>query len=93
MHACIAAYSSGTPVVPVAYSRKFAGLFEQLNYPWIVPVTGTTTDQALAYLVDCFERRDELAASIRTGMTKVTELIEIYRRALSRLFAMLAETT
>lgn len=26
MHACIAAFSAGVPVVPMAYSRKFAGL-------------------------------------------------------------------
>ena len=27
MHACIAAFSSGVPVIPLAYSRKFCGLF------------------------------------------------------------------
>src|SRR3546814_2882687 len=32
MHACIAAFSSGTPVMPVAYSRKFSGLFGTLGY-------------------------------------------------------------
>jgi len=34
MHCCIAAYSSGVPVYPLAYSRKFKGLFkEELDYP------------------------------------------------------------
>ena len=34
MHACIAAVSSGVPVYPLAYSRKFNGLFvETLGYP------------------------------------------------------------
>jgi len=33
MHACIAAYSSGVPIFPMAYSRKFKGLFEdRLRY-------------------------------------------------------------
>ena len=33
MHACIAAFSSGVPTVPMAYSRKFTGLFtETLGY-------------------------------------------------------------
>ena len=41
MHACIAAISTGVPVVPVAYSRKFTGLFEMLGYPWTLPVTGS----------------------------------------------------
>ncbi len=35
MHCCIAAYSSGVPVYPLAYSRKFKGLFkEELAYPY-----------------------------------------------------------
>ena len=32
MHATIAAFSSGVPVIPIAYSRKFKGLFENCNY-------------------------------------------------------------
>ncbi|MBQ3796791.1 MAG: polysaccharide pyruvyl transferase family protein [Butyrivibrio sp.] len=32
MHATIAALSSGVPVIPVAYSRKFKGLFENCQY-------------------------------------------------------------
>ncbi len=35
MHCCIAAYSSGVPIYPLAYSRKFKGLFkEELDYPY-----------------------------------------------------------
>lgn len=32
MHACIAAFSAGVPVVPMAYSRKFNGLFGSLGH-------------------------------------------------------------
>lgn len=32
MHAVIAAVSSGVPAVPIAYSRKFKGVFEQIGY-------------------------------------------------------------
>lgn len=36
MHSTIAAFSSGVPVVPMAYSRKFNGLFgDTLNYPCV----------------------------------------------------------
>src|SRR5262249_27270391 len=58
MHACIAAFSSGTPVVPVSYSRKFAGLFEGvLGYEHLVPVTGMSTDQELAFTLERFDGR------------------------------------
>jgi polysaccharide pyruvyl transferase WcaK-like protein len=83
MHACIAAFSAGVPVVPVAYSRKFSGLFGMLDYRWMVPVTGLDTDDALAYLNSCLDRRSDLASDVATGMTKVRALLDVYRLELS----------
>lgn len=34
MHATIAAISTGVPTVPIAYSRKFSGVFGSLGYPY-----------------------------------------------------------
>lgn len=40
MHACIGAFSAGVPVVPLAYSRKFSGLFTHtLQYPHNIDLT------------------------------------------------------
>lgn len=86
MHACIAAFSSGVPVVPVAYSRKFSGLFEMLDYPWMIPVKGVEDDQAFTMLMDCLERREELAKATATSMVKVRNLLDAYRDALRALF-------
>ena len=36
MHSTIASISSGVPTLPVSYSRKFEGLFETLEYPYII---------------------------------------------------------
>jgi colanic acid/amylovoran biosynthesis protein len=87
MHACIAAYSSGVPVVPVAYSRKFSGLFGMLGYSWMVPVRGKNSDIALEYLGECLERRDEMARDIEIGMSKVDGLLDVYRAELRELFS------
>ena len=86
MHACIAAFSSGTPMAPIAYSRKFSGLFSLLDYPWMVPVTGMDTDAALAFVFDALERRSELADDEAKGMAKVDDLLETYREELRKLF-------
>jgi polysaccharide pyruvyl transferase WcaK-like protein len=86
MHACIAAFSSGTPVVPIAYSRKFAGLFGLLEYSWLVPVTGMSTVAALDYLEDALDRRAELSHDEAQGMQKVDGLLEVYRAELRRIF-------
>lgn len=61
MHACIAAFSSGVPVVPLAYSRKFNGLFAALEYPWVADAKAMTTDQAYEAIFGGFESRSELA--------------------------------
>lgn len=88
MHACIAAYSAGVPVVPIAYSRKFSGLFGGvLDYPHQVPVRGLNTDQALAFLNDALGNRAELAAAIREGHKVVAPALAAYDAVLEELFA------
>lgn len=87
MHACIAAHSSGVPVVPIAYSRKFAGLFEGiLNYPHLVPVSGLSTDDAVAFVLDCFDRRDLLATACVKSRPKISSLLGGYITALETIF-------
>lgn len=94
MHACIAAHSSGVAVVPVAYSRKFSGLFEGiLDYPYLIPVTGMSTDDAVTFALDAYERRAELAAAALASQARVAHLLEGYQAALADLFARLAGGT
>jgi colanic acid/amylovoran biosynthesis protein len=82
MHACIAAVSSGTPVAPIAYSRKFRGVFGDIGYTTLVDTTGKTTSQAADYVMDRFACRDEVAAEGREAMQKVGALHEAYRAEL-----------
>jgi polysaccharide pyruvyl transferase WcaK-like protein len=89
MHACIAAFSTGTPVVPVAYSRKFTGLFDMLGYRWLVPVTGLGEDEGLAFLLDRLAHRADLQRDIDAGMLKVDALLEVYRVELRKFFGLL----
>lgn len=90
MHACIAAYSAGIPVVPLAYSRKFAGLFGTLGYDRLVPTQGFDEDQALQFLIESLGMRNELRARAADGMVKVEGLLDAYRDELRRLFAVAA---
>ena len=90
MHATIAAYSSGVPVVPVSYSRKFEGLFGGLGYKWLVPVKGLSTEAAADFVLDAYHRRAELAADIAAGAEVVTNGLEVYVAELARQFAAVA---
>ena len=88
MHACIAAFSSGVPVVPVAYSRKFSGLFEGvLGYKHQVPVKGFTTEQALAFTLDKYRQREALVAEIERANEGVRARLDRYTALLKDVFA------
>lgn len=87
MHATIAAFSSGVPVVPVSYSRKFEGLFGSLGYQRLVPWTGMGTNAALALILDGFEKRATLKAEIAQGLTTVNARLDAYRMILGQLFS------
>ena len=87
MHACIGALSAGTPVVPVAYSRKFSGLFGLLGYDHVLPMHGTTKEQALSFALERIDRRTELAQAEAEANNKVKALLDVYRGALKQIFA------
>ena len=50
MHATIAAFSSNVPVIPVAYSRKFKGLFENCQYDIGIDLTELDFNQSLTLM-------------------------------------------
>lgn len=87
MHACIAAFSSGVPVIPVAYSRKFTGLFDDLlGYRHTLPQHGQIGTDAVHFILDRVDRRGELAANVKAGNLKVAQLLDAYSAALRALF-------
>jgi colanic acid/amylovoran biosynthesis protein len=92
MHACIGAVSSGTPAVPIAYSRKFRGVFGLVDYPWMIDVAGKSTEDARAFILDSYDRRGELASACRRSMEKVDSLLDGYRVELRRLFEKISNT-
>lgn len=86
MHACIGAFSAGIPVVPVAYSRKFSGLFGSLGYRWIVPAQGMGTDEACRFVLDCVDKRQTLQDDLGRSMEAVSSLLDVYRAELANLY-------
>ena len=92
MHACIGAYSAGVPVVPIAYSRKFSGLFQGvLGYDFGVPVSGMSTEEALGYLRTCVDDRARLTEAVRAGHAVVEGALAAYDTELRALFTSATE--
>lgn len=77
MHGCIAAFSTGVPVFPLAYSRKFNGLFgDTLNYKYFGDLVNSSTDNILNDLKSSFNKRDELKELIRIAQRDFVSQIE-----------------
>ncbi|MGR3371534.1 MAG: polysaccharide pyruvyl transferase family protein [Pseudooceanicola nanhaiensis] len=87
MHACIAAFSTGVPVVPMAYSRKFQGLFGTLGFGRTVDCLSETTETVAEKIIRAFEERDLLLKEIEKSNAKGLEKLEVYRDKLAELLA------
>lgn len=74
MHACIAAYTSGVPVYPLSYSRKFAGLFKGV-FDWHhgADLVADNSEAVLDKLEECFQQLSALQVSMPRRLHAVTE--------------------
>lgn len=74
MHATIAAFSSGVPVIPMAYSRKFNGLFKDtLDYEYMVDLKADSDEEALNQIICSFEERKLLKDIVKSRLDEVVE--------------------
>lgn len=85
MHACIAAFSSGVPVIPIAYSRKFAGLFGSLGYNESTDLQTQTGDEILEKVVAGFGELEDLKAKVATGQNNAVAKLARYEDVLARV--------
>ena len=85
MHACIGAFSAGVPVVPIAYSRKFNGLFGTLGYQHYADGKTETGEAMLAKIMAAFDARDALAVGIEKGLRIAKERLAKYEDRLAQL--------
>lgn len=78
MHATIAACSAGVAVVPLAYSRKFSGVFRAVEYPLVGDCTTQTEGELIELILGAVDRIDELrTAAIRANEIAQAKL-EVY---------------
>jgi colanic acid/amylovoran biosynthesis protein len=91
MHACIAAFSSGVAVVPLAYSRKFSGLFNTLGYKQVADGQSMSTDEAFDCICNGFENRLQLKDQIANGNLIADERLDRYVRFLSSELLRISE--
>jgi len=87
MHACIAALSSGVPVLPLAYSRKFAGLFNSLGYAHGADCRADTADIVMDKIARSFEDRDRLRTDAQRALAVGLQRLSAYEAALVEILS------
>jgi colanic acid/amylovoran biosynthesis protein len=85
MHATIAAFTSGVPTVPVAYSRKFAGFFENLGYPVLVDLSELETQTAVEATLGHVRGRAALVPAVTEGDRRAQDRIRSFTTRLAAL--------
>ena len=90
MHSTIGAISSGVPVIPVAYSRKFNGLYGTLEYPYMIDAKADITCyEAVNQFFEYVERRDEMHNSVNRAREVYTEGLQKYKNEIANCFHLL----
>lgn len=87
MHACIAAFSSGVPVVPMAYSRKFNGLFtETLEYRCVADMKTSNVDDLVEQIVTDYFQHEEIKQAVLSSLKRIAEpRLQVFRDRLGDL--------
>ncbi|MGX0978874.1 polysaccharide pyruvyl transferase WcaK-like protein [Roseovarius sp. MBR-51] len=91
MHACIAAFSSGVPVIPMAYSRKFEGLFGTIGYARTVDCTSQSTITIQDAIVQGYADRDKLQREAADAFARGREKLKVYEKALCNVITDIIE--
>jgi polysaccharide pyruvyl transferase WcaK-like protein len=84
MHACIAAFSSGVPVLPMAYSRKFAGLFNTLGYHRLADCRAQPTETIVSEVIEAYRQREALRTEVDSGRNRAEERLAKYEAVLRK---------
>ncbi len=68
MHASIGAYSAGICSIPFAYSRKFAGVYDDLGYKYLIDGTKMNTEEAVDKTIDYIKQYRLIREESHKGM-------------------------
>lgn len=85
MHATIAAFSSGVATIPFSYSRKFEGLYQDLEYCYLISATTMDTTTAVQRTIDWVDQLDMLHEEVLCAQKNLAEKQKVFYDALLSL--------
>jgi polysaccharide pyruvyl transferase WcaK-like protein len=89
LHACIAAFSSGVPFLPMAYSRKVEGVFGSLGYNVLADCRVETAEEILTKVKATFENRRQLKVQVDAAHERGLTRLKAYETLLAECLSSL----
>lgn len=86
MHAAIASFSAGVPTIPISYSRKFDGLFNNIGYDYIIDCRKMDMDTAVSKTIEYVENSEELKKCVLISNKYIDRGISAIYTNLSKAF-------
>ena len=87
MHATIGAFSSGVPIAPIGYSRKFRGLYENIEYPYIIDCSKIDKENGISTVLEMVSNIEYYKEKIEISIQKANSLIEKYKNGLLHILS------
>ncbi len=91
MHATIAAVSTGVATIPFSYSRKFEGLYHDLEYDYLISATCMETEEAVTKTLNWIKSYEELEKQVKVSKQMADRKLVDYVQELEKLTGRTAE--
>ena len=91
MHSTIAAFSTDVVTIPVSYSRKFEGLFNSLNYEYVINGKKDTVDIALSKTFEFIKNRKKLNECQNKSFKVIKNKNDLFYKSLNDFFDKFGE--
>lgn len=85
MHATIAAFSSGVAVIPFSYSKKFEGLYDSLNYNYVIHGVSDQTEISLKRTFDFIEKMEDIETKVIDRENIFIEKLEEFKKKVEEI--------
>ena len=83
MHATIAAFSSGVATIPVAYSRKFIGLYRGIGYDSFVDLCEMSTEDSIDTTIEYIQNRELLQIQAKNSLKAVNSKYNVMKKQIA----------
>lgn len=85
MHSTIAAFSMGVATIPFSYSKKFEGLYNSLEYPYVINGKLSDTNDAVNHTIEYIKDYLKLKESQQYANQKVEQKLQQFKALLKKI--------